>query len=98
MEDKEPKEKANVEEDDDGFFKYVREAMGIKQKLTIINKKIQKKFLKEKPFPYKIKILGLKINNINNINTEEVEKEITKKIVYPSGITKVITKNGMMKF
>ena len=49
MEDKEPKEKTNVEEVEDDCFKCIRKAMGIKQKLTIpnfpINKKIQKKFL-----------------------------------------------------
>ena len=95
MEDKEPKEEKNDEQVEDEFLKSMREAIGIKQKPFIpnfpINKKIQKKFLKERPFPPNKKIIG---PNINNINSKEPQKEITKKITYPSGITKTITKNG----
>ena len=95
MEDKETKDKKNIEEIEDDFFKCARKALGIEQKPTIpnfpINKKIQKKFLKEKPFPLFIKKIG---SQIDNINTEGEQKEITKKITYPSGITKTITKNG----
>ena len=95
MEDNEPKEKKSVEEDEDDFLKCVRNAMGIKQKPTIpnfpINKKIQKKFLKDKPFPsIKKNIIG----KIDSISSEEDQKEITKKIAYPSGIIKTITRNG----
>ena len=95
MEEREPKEKKSVEEFEDDFCKCLRKAMGIKQKPIIpnfpINKKIQKKFLKEKPLNSVIKKLG---SQIANINTEEDQKEITKKISFPSGIIKIITKNG----
>ncbi len=50
-----------------------------------INKKIQKKLLKEHSKKNK--------NNSETAKTEDYEKEITKKIIYPSGIIKTITKN-----
>ena len=95
MEDKEPKEDKNEEEIEDDLLKHVRNSMGLKQKATIpnlpINKKIQKKFLKDNPFPLNKNKIG---SQINKINFEEEQKEITNKIVYPSGIKKTITKNA----
>ena len=85
MEEEKPNDENNKKETDD-LMKKIREAMGFKEKPTIpklpINKKIQNKFLKEK-----------KVNNSNTKNTQENNKEITKKIIYPSGITKTLIKN-----
>ena len=91
MESKNPNEQKNDKESDDDFMKTMRELMGLKQKPTIpnlpINKKIQKKLLKDK-----------KQKKLNNSNTDNLSKEdnqqITKKMVYPSGIVKIIIKNG----
>ena len=61
-----------------------------------INKKIQKKLLKNLPFEFtNKKIFSSKKDNITNNNTQESinQKEITKKIVYTSGIIKTIIKN-----
>ena len=91
MESKNPNEQKNDKESDDDFMKTMRELMGLKQKPTIpnlpINKKIQKKLLKDK-----------KQKKLNDSNTDNLSKEdnqqITKKMVYPSGIVKIIIKNG----
>ena len=91
MESKNPNDKKNDKESDDDFMKTMRELMGLKQKPTIpnlpINKKIQKKLLKDK-----------KQKKLNDSNTDNLSKEdnqqITKKMVYPSGIVKIIIKNG----
>ena len=78
-------------------MKTVRNVMGLKEKPTIpnypINKKIQKKLLKEHP----------KKNQNNSpekkedIFSKEDQKEITKKMIYPSGIIKTIKKNSISK-
>ena len=91
MESKNPNEQKNDKESDDDFMETMRELMGLKQKPTIpnlpINKKIQKKLLKDK-----------KQKKLNDSNTDNLSKEdnqqITKKMVYPSGIVKIIIKNG----
>ena len=91
METKNPNEQKTDKESDDDFMKTMRELMGLKQKPTIpnlpINKKIQKKLLKDK-----------KQKKLNDSNTDNLSKEdnqqITKKMVYPSGIVKIIIKNG----
>ena len=91
MESKNPNEQKNDKESDDDFMETMRELMGLKQKPTIpnlpINKKIQKKLLKDK-----------KQKKLNNSNTDNLSKEdnqqITKKMVYPSGIVKILIKNG----
>jgi hypothetical protein len=91
MESKNPNEQKNDKESDDDFMKTMRELMGLKQKPTIpnlpINKKIQKKLLKDK-----------KQKKLNDSNTDNLSKEdnqqITKKMVYPSGIVKITIKNG----
>ena len=91
MESKNPNEQKNDKESDDDFMKTMRELMGLKQKPTIpnlpINKKIQKKLLKDK-----------KQKKLNDSNTDNLSKEdnqqITKKMVYPSGIVKILIKNG----
>ena len=91
METKNPNEQKTDKESDDDFMKTMRELMGLKQKPTIpnlpINKKIQKKLLKDKKHQKKL----------NDTNKEDISKEdnqeITKKIVYPSGIVKIIIKN-----
>ena len=89
MEDEKPNDKNNKKETDD-FMKCIREAMGFKEKPTIpklpINKKIQNKFLKDH-------LSKKKVNNSNIKNTQENKKEITKTIIYPSGITKTLIKN-----
>ena len=89
MEDKKEDDKNNKEEKDD-FMKCIRDIMGLKQKPTIpklpINKKIQNKFLKDH-------VSKKKANNSNSKNTQENNKEITKKIIYPSGIIKTLIKN-----
>ena len=89
---KEPKNKKS--EDNEEFLKAMRKIMGFKEKPTIpkypINKKAQNKFLKDKPFS-SVKKISKSIKDY--ISSEEDKKEITKKITYPSGITKEITKN-----
>jgi len=91
METKNPNEQKTDKESDDDFMKTMRELMGLKQKPTIPNlpknKKIQKKLLKDKKHQKKL----------NDTNKEDISKEdnqeITKKMVYPSGIVKIIIKN-----
>jgi len=89
MEDEKPNDNTNKEETDD-FMKCIRDIMGLKQKPTIpkfpINKKIQNKFLKDHPSKKKA-------NNSNTKNIQENKKETTKEIIYPSGITKTLTKD-----
>jgi len=89
MEDKKPDDKSNEEEKED-FMKCIRDVMGLKQKPTIpklpINKKIQNKYLKAH-------VSKKKENNSNTKTTQENNKEITKKIIYQSGITKTLIKN-----
>ena len=83
--------KANKEAGDE-LVNCVMKFMGLTKKPKLpnfpINKKAQKKFLKE-PFKHK--------NNIDEKNIEETsekdKKEIVKKMIYPSGIIKTITKN-----
>ena len=102
MEDTIPKEeedekKKKKEAFDKEFMKTVRNVMGLNEKPTIpnypINKKIQKKLLKEHP----------KKNQSNSaekkeeIFSKEDQKEITKKMIYPSGIIKTIKKNSISK-
>ena len=58
-----------------------------------INKKIQKKLLKELPFEFaNKKIPSNKIDPKNNEDSNK-QKEITKQIAYTSGIIKTIIKN-----
>ena len=83
--------KANKEAGDE-LVNCVMKFMGLTKKPKLpnfpINKKAQKKFLKD-PFKHK--------NNIAEKNIEETsekdKKEIVKKMIYPSGIIKTITKN-----
>ena len=83
--------KANKEAGDE-LVNCMMKFMGLTKKPKLpnfpINKKAQKKFLKE-PFKHK--------NNIAEKNIEETsekdKKEIVKKMIYPSGIIKTITKN-----
>ena len=93
MEEKESDEhKKVVEEADDELMKCMMKMMGLTKKPKLpnfpINKKAQKKFLKD-PFKHK--------NNFSNKKIEETsdkdKKETIKKMVYPSGIIKTITKN-----
>ena len=89
MEDKKPNDKNNKADMDD-FMKSIRDLMGLKEKPTIpklpINKKIQNKFLKDHSS-------RKKVDNSNTKNTQENNNEITKKIIYHSGITKILIKN-----
>ena len=86
MEDKSQNEQKSKKEDEDDFMKTMRDIMGLKSSPKIpdlpINKKIQKKLLKEK----KHKKIEQKSNEVN--------QEFTKKMVYPSGIVKLIAKNS----
>ena len=95
MEDKTVNEQKNKEKAEDDFMKCVRNLMGLTEKPTIpkfpINKKAQKKLLRE----------HFSKKHQNNSEDEEDEKEsegdtkeITKKVIYPSGIVKILTKNG----
>ena len=92
MEDKSPSKQDSNEDFGEHMMKTIRNMAGLKQKAALpnfpINKKIQNKLLKEKKNK----------NIINNKKTEEISKEdkqeIIKKVVYPSGIIKIITKNG----
>ena len=90
MEEKTPNEQKSSKEIDEDFMKTIRDFMGLKKAPKIpdlpINKKIQKKLLKEKKHK---KSEDKKVENLPN----EVNQEITKKMVYPSGIVKIITKN-----
>ena len=95
MEDKEDKkdETQNEKESNEDFgevmMSTIRKMNGLTKKVTLpdfpINKKIQKKLLKEHSKKNK--------NNSDNTKTEDCKQEITKKIIYPSGIIKTITKN-----
>ena len=58
-----------------------------------INKKIQKKLLKELPFEFVNKKSPSSKMNIKNNEDSHNQKEIIKEIVYTSGIIKTITKN-----
>ena len=93
MEKKEPNEIKKEDYNDSEFLKDMRDIMGIKEKPTIpnfpINKKVQKKYLKDKPFSSFRKNSSHK--NKNSISRGQ--KEFTKEIKYPSGIIKKVTKN-----
>ena len=58
-----------------------------------INKKIQKKLLKELPFEFANKKISSSRIDIKNNEDSNKQKEITKQIFYNSGIIKTITKN-----
>ena len=91
MEDKTSNEEKNKEDSFEELMKAGRKLMGLKEKPTLpnfpINKKIQKKLLKDKT--KKDKTEDKKDEEISG----EDKKEITKKIIYPSGIIKTVTKN-----
>lgn len=88
-------DKDKKSEDNEDLLKVIRESFGIKKKPIIpkypINKKVQNKFLKDKPLASIEKISNTK-NEV--LNLEEDTKEFTKTIIYPSGITKKITKDA----
>ena len=93
MEDKVPNEEQKRKDIDEELMKCARKLFGLTEKPTIpnfpINKKIQKKLLKEHSYKQK--------NNLkektDEQTSEEEKKEMTKKIIYPSGIIKTLTKN-----
>ena len=60
-----------------------------------INKKIQKKILKQPPFEFINKKFYHSENAINNKDLFK-PKENIKQIIYPSGIIKTVTKNECM--
>ena len=95
MEDKSQKDKISDKENEDDFMKIIRDSLGLKTKPTVpkfpINKKIQKKLLKEY---YSNKQENKSEDNKIEKISEEDKKEIIKKVIYPSGIIKVLTKNG----
>ena len=95
MEDKSQKDKISDKENEDDFMKIIRDSLGLKTKPTVpkfpINKKIQKKLLKE--YYSNNQENKSEDNKIEKIS-EEDKKEIIKKVIYPSGIIKVLTKNG----
>ena len=91
MNGKKPSEEKKIEDSFEKLMKARRKLMGLKEKPTIpnfpINKKIQKKLLKDKT--KKDKTEDKKDEEISG----EDKKGITKKIIYPSGIIKTVTKN-----
>ena len=91
------KEKEKVSDED--FMKTMREALGFKTRPKMpkfeINKKAQKKYLKEKVFSCLKKNSSKDKKEDKKILEEELDKKIfTKTITYPSGIIKTVTKNG----
>ena len=95
-EDKPSEEKNDNKNDDFGeqMMKCMRNMMGLSKRPTLpnfpINKKAQKKFLKD---PFNKKHKNNLIDRSNKETIEKDKKEIVKKMVYPSGIIKTITKN-----
>ena len=96
-EDSKDKEKKSDEE----FLKTMREVLGFKTKPKMpkfeINKKAQKKYLKEKVFSYverKSNSLSKDKKEDEKKTEEEDKKMFTNTITYPSGIIKTVTKNG----
>ena len=87
----EEQKKINKEAGDE-LVNCMMKVMGLTKKPKLpnfpINKKAQKKFLKD-PFKHKN---NLAENSIKE-SSEKDKKEIVKKMVYPSGIIKTITKN-----
>ena len=101
MEDKAPNDQESNKDNEDDMeelMKNVRNLMGFKEKPTIpnfpINKKVQKKFLKDH-FSKKHKKDSDDENDKEN--PKEDKTEITRKVVYRSGIIKIITKNSKNK-
>ena len=95
MEDKASKDQKSSEDFGDDIMKNIRDFMGFTKKPKIpnfpINKKIQKKLLK----PYSSNKNQKKSEDKKDEKlTEEDKKERTKKIIYPSGIIKITTKNA----
>ena len=80
------------------FVKAMREALGFKTKPKIpkfpINKKAQKKYLKEKVFSCIESNSSKDKKEDKKISEEENKKIFTKTIAYPSGIIKTVSKNG----
>ena len=97
----EEKKEASKEEEkksDEEFLKTIREALGFKTKPKMpkfpINKKAQKKYLKEKVFSC-VDHNSSKDKKEDKKKSEEDDKKIfTQTITYPSGIIKTVTKNG----
>ena len=101
MEDKAPNDQESNKDNEDDMeelMKNVRNLMGFKEKPTIpnfpINKKVQKKFLKDH-FSKKHKKDSDDENDKED--PKEDKTEITRKVVYRSGIIKIITKNSKNK-
>lgn len=92
------KDPKNSEEADEVLMKCVRNLFGLTKKQTIpnfpINKKIQKKYLKD---PFSKKNKNYSEDKINEEISEGKKKEITKKVEYPSGIIKIIKKDEKNK-
>ena len=95
MEDKTPNKENNNEGFGEFFMKTIRDMSGLREKPTLpdfpINKKIQKKLLKD--HQSKKHQNNSEINK-NKVNLDEDKKEIIKKVIYPSGIIKILIKNG----
>ena len=91
---KENTKKEDKKPDEDLIIGCIRNLTGIKEKVNLpdykINKKIQKKYLKEMPFNKIERKTYIK----NNKNTSSKDKnENMKEIIYPSGIIKKINKD-----
>ena len=97
MEDKAPGKEKKKEDINDEIKNRIEDLIELKKKSKIpnfpINKKIQKKILKEL---YKKPHIN-KDNKKREQIVDEKEKKIIKKIIYPSGIKKTITKNEKNK-
>ena len=97
-EEEKEKSKEKKKESDEDFMKTMREALGFKTKPKMpqfpINKKAQKKYLKEKVFSCIKHNSSKDKKEDKKISEEELDKKIfTKTITYPSGIIKTVTKN-----
>ena len=98
----EEKKEASKEEEkksDEEFLKTIREALGFKTKPKMpkfpINKKAQKKYLKEKVFSCVDHNSSKdKKEDKKKSDEEDDKKTFTQTITYPSGIIKTVTKNG----
>ena len=96
VEEEKEASKDKEKKSDDEFLKTMRELLGFKTKPKMpkfpINKKAQKKYLKEKVFScvhHKPKEEDKK-----KTNEDDDKKTFTQTITYPSGIIKTVTKNG----
>ena len=94
MEDKTPNKENDRKDDMEELMKCIREAIGLNKKQTIpnfpINKKIQKKYLKDH---FSKKNKKDSYNESDEEDSDEDKTELVKKTVYPSGIIKITTKN-----